>query len=166
METAPDYFSPLPPTPTTSNSIGATVNMTYDVKVAREFERISRELVNARRFGDPTGHALARLRNRINPTTSQSGLAKKQSAFGLSMSWKRSPDKHEGRARIDGVGGDGIFGGEKRSKVREVMRRLWFDEVDVADVMAGSFEDDRDDEVQLAVRSGTGFKRLSSADSH
>jgi hypothetical protein len=46
------------------------------------------------------------------------------------------------------------------------MRRLWFDEVDVADVTAGSFEDDRDDEVQLAVRSSTGFKRISSADSH
>ena len=115
------------------------MNIPYDVKVAREFDRISRELANARRFGDPTADAITRLQDRVAPTpigttTSKQGLTKKQSAFGLSMSWKRSPDKLDSRTRSKIVEDD-VFRGERRSKVREVMRRLWFDEVDVADVM-------------------------------
>ena len=135
--------------------------MTYDVKVAREFERISRELVNAKRFGDPTGDAIARLRDRINPR--KQGLAKKQSAFGLSMAWKRSPDKYEegGRARVDG---EGLFGGERKSKVREIMRRLWFDEIDVNDVLGGRDDDGDDDgEEQITLK---GSRRRGSARSH
>jgi hypothetical protein len=153
METTPDYFSLLPTTPTTTNPIGFTVNMTYDVKVTREFERISRELINARRFGDPTGDALARLATRINPTMSQPGLTKKQSAFDLStIPWKRSSDKSDsGRMRGNEAGEDGVFRGEQRSKIREVMRQLWFDEIDVMDVGARSFDDE--DEVRVAVGS-------------
>lgn len=159
MESAPDYFSPMPTTPTFS-APGQT-NMTYDVKVAREFERISRELINAKRFGDPTGDAVARLRDRVNPGR-QGSLAKKQSAFGLSMAWKRSPDKHHegGRARVDG---DDVFGGERKSKVREIIRRLWFDEIDVSDVMGGGMDDDADDgEEQVTLKSS---RRRGSAQS-
>lgn len=138
MESAPDYFSPMPTTPTFVAP--GQSNMTYDVKVAREFDRISRELINAKRFGDPTGDAIRRLQDRINP--SKNSLAKKQSAFGLSMAWKRSPDKHEGgRTRVDH--GE-LFEGERKSKVREIMRRLWFDEVDVQDV-SGERDDEGDE---------------------
>lgn len=131
--------------------------MTYDVKVAREFERISRELANARRFGDPVTDALKRLQMRMNPT--QPSLNKKSSTFGLSVSWKRSPEK-EGRARVDVE--DGVFGGEGRSRVREIMRRLWFDEVELGDVgreevgKAGSVESDDEDGEE--VRLGRGFR--------
>jgi hypothetical protein len=132
---------------------GVSVNMPYDIKVAREFDRISRELANAKRFGDPTADAIARLRHRIMPATHRTPpkqeLHKKQSAFGLNVSWKRSPDKRDSasrtRPRVDVD--DGIFGGERKSKVREVMRQLWFDEVDVTDVtgMTSQYEDDGDD---------------------
>jgi hypothetical protein len=158
METAPDYFALLPTTPTTANPIGFTVNMTYDVKVTREFERISRELINTRRFGDPTGDALTRLSTRINPTTSQPGSTKKQSAFDLSsVPWKRSSDKLDsGRIRGDEAGEGGVFGGEQRSKIREVMRQLWFDEIDVTDVGARSFEDE--DEVRVDPSSSRSWR--------
>ena len=161
---SPDYFSPLPSTTQTTSTPGVSMNIPYDVKVAREFDRISRELVNAKRFGDPTADAIARLQDRVTPTrigstTPKQGLPKKQSAFGLSMSWKRSPDKPDSRTR-ENIVEDDVFGGERRSKVREVMRRLWLDEGDVADVMGlGGAEDDDADE--LIVR-GSKF-RMSSA---
>ena len=143
MDTPPDYFSPPPFTTQTASTPGVAMNIPYDVKVAREFARISRELVNARKFGDPTADAIARLQDRVAPTltgttASKQGLTKKQSAFGLSMSWKRSP-----------VVEDDVFRGERRSKVREVMRRLWFDDVDVADAMGLGAEDDDADEVTV-----------------
>jgi hypothetical protein len=163
MENATDYFSPLPSATSTLTPSGALVNMTYDVKVAREFERISRELANARRFGDPVGDALKRLQERVNPS-STSTLNKKSSTFGLSVSWKRSPDKHEGRARVDVE--DGVFGGEGKSRVREVMRRLWFDEAEIGDVGDGSVrrqESDEDDDEDVRI-SGRGFRgKLGSA---
>ena len=131
--------------------------MTYDVKVAREFERISRELTNAKRFGDPTGDAIRRLQDRINP--SKQSLAKKQSAFGLSLAWKRSPGKFEegGRTRVDH--GE-LFGGERKSKVREIMRRLWFDEIDVNDVLGERDDDGEDGEEQVTLK---GSRRRGSA---
>jgi len=151
MESAPDYFSPMPTNPTFFPP-GQT-SITYDVKVQREFERISRELVNAKRFGDPTGEAIARLRDRINPQ--KQGLAKKQSAFGLSMAWKRPPDKYEDRARVDE---EGMFG-ERRSKFKEIMRRLWFDEIDVSD-LEGRDDDAEDGEEQLTLQ---GSRRRGTA---
>jgi hypothetical protein len=50
------------------------------------------------------------------------------------MTWKRSPDKDAQTPR--GETGD-VFAGERQSKVREVMRRMWFEGVD-----AGEEEDD------------------------
>lgn len=148
-----DYFSPLPSTTQTMLTPGVAVNIPYDVKVAREFERISKELSNARRFGDPVTDALTRLQDRMNPSsftstsgTPKQGLTKKQSAF--SMSWKRSPDKGDNR-RGGNVIDDDVLGddGERRSKVRDVMKKLWFDDVDVADVMG--LDDDDGDEVSI-----------------
>lgn len=160
---SPDYFS-LPSMTQTTLTPGVPMNILYDVKVAREFDRISRELANAKRFGDPTADAITRLQGRVAPTpiestTPKQGLTKKQSAFGLSMSWKRSPDTPDPRARGQIVK-DEIFRGERRSKVREVMRRLWLDEGDVADVMGfGGAEDDDTDEVTVR---GSKF-RMSNA---
>lgn len=151
---APDYFSPRPFTTRNTSTPGVAMNTPYDVKVAREFERISRELVNARRFGDPTAEAIARLQDRVAPTpigttTSKLGLTKKQSAFGLNMSWRQSPDKLDSRTRRKVVEHD-VFGGERRSKVREVTRQLWLDEVNIADVIGlGGAEDVDADEVTV-----------------
>lgn len=52
----------------------------------------------------------------------------------MCLAWNRWLDKLEsgGWRRVDVQ--DGVFGGEGKSRVREVMRRLWFDEVNVADV--------------------------------
>ena len=134
-----DYFSPLP----------------FDVKVAREFDRISRELVNVRRFGDPTTDAIARLRNRIKPATpstittnAQGGLNKRPSAFGLNVSWKRLSDNVDSTYSMRGNANDNeVLGGRDR-KVQEIMRRLWFDEADVTDIagLRGDDGDDDDDE--------------------
>ena len=161
MEHATDYFSPLPATTAAITPGGGFVTMTYDVKVAREFERVSRELANARRFGDPVGDAVKRLQKRVNPATLSEGLNKKSSTFGLSVSWKRSPDRLESRGRTRVNVEDGVFGGEGRSRVREVMRRLWFDEVDVADVDDGtgrsSDDDEDDDEAEVRI-AGSGFR--------
>lgn len=137
--TMSDYFSPLP----------------FDVKVAREFDRISRELVNVRRFGDPTTDAIARLRNRIKPATpstittnAQGGLNKRPSAFGLNVSWKRLSDNVDSTYSMRGNANDNeVLGGRDR-KVQEIMRRLWFDEADVTDIagLRGDDGDDDDDE--------------------
>ena len=137
--TAPDYFSPLPCTTQTTLAPGVAANIPFDVKAAREFDRISRELVNAKRFGDPTADAIARLQDRvaltpIGSTTTKHGLTKKQSPFGLTMSWKQLPDKLVSRTRGNIVEDD-VFGGERSSKIRDVMRRLWFDGAEIADVM-------------------------------
>ena len=172
--TSTEYFSPLPSTPGQPpvTLAGAAPNIPYDVKVAREFDRISRELVNARRFGDPTADAIARLgrvdhvarlRERsstttVSASTAKQGLTKKGSAFGLSMSWKRSPDKNDGvvaggrsRARID-VEEEDVFGrDERRSRVRDLMRQMWFDEVDGAGT-GDEDERDRREEVGLGRR--------------
>jgi hypothetical protein len=149
--TTTDYFSPLPFTTQNTSTPGVTMNIPYDVKVAREFERISRELVNARRFGDPTAEAIARLQDRVAPTpigttTSKQGLTKNRPAFGLNVSWRQSPNKLDPRTRRNIVEHD-VFGGERRSKVREVTRQLWLDEVDIADVigLVGAEDDDADE---------------------
>jgi hypothetical protein len=94
--------------------------------------------VNAKRFGSPTADALERLRARISPAPS---LTKKSSAFGLSMTWKRSPDKHTG------VEDEGYRGLERRSKVREIMRRMWFERGD---------EDEDGDEISVGGSSRRG----------
>lgn len=151
----PDYFSPLPSTTQARLSPGIQVNIPYDVKVAREFERISRELSNARKFGDPTADAIARLRYRIKPatsntTTTKKGFTKKQSAYGFGMSSKPSPDKLDSRtSRKGNAVDDNVAGGEKRSKVRDVMKKLWFDEADVVDVVGLGTDDDDDDDANV-----------------
>lgn len=97
--------------------------------------------MNAKRFGSPTADALERLRARISPAPS---LTKKASAFGLSMTWKRSPDKHTG------VEEEGYRGLERQSKVREIMRRMWFER-----------GDDEEDGDEISV-SGSGSSRRGS----
>lgn len=166
-----DYFAPMPPTPTPFTP-GLQVNVPYDVKVAREFDRISKELVNARRFGDPTAAAICRLRERIGlvpspPTEIPSGqtLLKKQSTFGLSMAWKRSPDKSgvtssqppPGKRSVDR---DDVFGIVNRGKVKELARQLWFDEVVLADYMGRLRLDD--DEEEVTVRKVSRRRRASA----
>jgi len=73
------------------------------------------------------------------------------------MSWKRSPDKNDGvvaggsRARVD-VEEDDVFGrDERRSRVRDLMRQMWFDEVDGAGT-GDEDERDRREEVGLGRR--------------
>jgi hypothetical protein len=155
-----DYFAPMPPTPTPFTP-GMQVNVPYDVKVAREFDRISKELVNARRFGDPTADAICRLRERIGlvpspPTEIPSGqtLAKKQSTFGLSMAWKRSPDKPGAPSSQPppgkrSVGNDDVFGMVNRGKVKDFVRQLWFDEVDLSDFTGRVRLEDDEEEVTV-----------------
>lgn len=130
LEQKGDYFSPLPATAQTQLTSGFPINIPYGVKVAREYDRISRELNNARRFGDPTADAIERLRSRtVPPATKRADSAKKQSTFGL-YTWRRSPDK-VGVQR--GPEENEVFTGERKSKIEELMRRLWFDEIDVAE---------------------------------
>jgi hypothetical protein len=136
VESAPDYFSPIPSAQQMLTP--AAVNMTYDVKVAREYERISRELANAKRFGNPIADAISRLRARAQPASNPS-LAKKSSAFGLSMTWKRSPDKLGERRETNTAA---LFDDEGRSKLREAMRRMWFDGVDVREIGCGFVDSD------------------------
>jgi hypothetical protein len=167
--TSADYFSPLPSTPGLPPAVtqGVPLNIPYDVKVAREFDRISRELINARRFGDPTTDAIARLRERTSTTpvssTPKQGLSKKGSGFGLSISWKRSPDKNDGgvggsHARVD-VEEDNVFGRDtRRSRVRDLMRQMWFDEVDT-----GGMGDEDDRERHEEVSFGRRKVRRASA---
>ena len=149
MESGADYFSPLPAGTQSMFTPGVQANMPYDVKVAREYDRIARELTNAKRFGNPISDALQRLQERVNPVSSSKGLTKKQSAFGLNVAWKRSPDKVEAatsstghRPRVD-LEEDGLFAGERKSKVKEVMRKLWYEEVDIS--KTGDENDDGDE---------------------
>ena len=131
LEQRGDYFSPLSATSQTQLPPGFPINIPYDVKVAREYDRISRELNNVRRFGDPTADALERLRSRTVPSaTKRADSIKKQSTFGL-YTWRRSPDKL-GVQRVSEE--NEVFTGERKSKVEELMRRLWFDEIDVAEL--------------------------------
>jgi hypothetical protein len=156
-----DYFSPLPSTTQTTLTPGLAINVPYDVKVAREFDRISRELVNVRRFGDPTGDAITRLRNRIRPAApatapkTEGGLNKKPSAFGLNVSWKRSLDDTDATrsVRRNVNVNNMVLEEERKNRVQEVLRQLWYDEVDVADIAGlGGGDDDEDDEEEVIVR--------------
>src|SRR5204862_7197418 len=117
-----------------------------------------------------TAKALVRLQSRIDPTgTGNTDFSKNQSSFGLGVSWKRSPDKLDSitRTKSRGFGGD-VFGsrggnGEKQSKVREVMRQLWFDEVDFSELTelgGGRVEADGYDAVVR--RSGGMLNRIRS----
>ena len=126
-----DYFSPIPSTTQTTLTPGLQIPIPYDVRVAREFDRISRELANAKRFGDPSADALGRLRTRTMPTT-KDRLTKKPNGFALGMTWKRSPDKDEYRTRRgrESFTTEEVFDGERRSKAREILRQLWLDEGD------------------------------------
>jgi len=72
------------------------------------------------------------------------------------MSWKRSPDKNDGavggsRARVD-VEEDNVFGrDERRSRVRDLMRQMWFDGADVAGT-GDEDERERHEEVSMGKR--------------
>lgn len=132
MESAVDYFSPLPSGTQSNLSPGVQANISFDAKVAREFDRISRELTNAKRFGDPISDALGRLQQRTNPVSTRA-VGKKQTAFGLHAAWKRSPDKMEAtgvRNRSRDVEEEGLQTRDRKTKIQEVMGRLWNDEVD------------------------------------
>ena len=165
-----DYFAaPIPLTSTPAPSTpGIQVNIPYDIKVAREFDRISKELVNARRFGDPATDAISRLRERIGhlpasqhvsfSSSEWQTLAKKSSAFGLSMAWKRSPDKSAASSASNPTStksslGDEMFGVADREKVKEIIKKLWFDEADLADFIGMTKVDDDE---ELALRRGNG----------
>ena len=160
-----DYFAaPIPLTSTPAPlTPGVQVNIPYDVKVAREFDRISKELVNAQRFGDPTADAISRLRERIGPvpafqrvSLSSEGqtLVKKSSAFGLSMAWTRSPDKSMASPASNPTStksnlGAEKFGGADRGKMKEIIAQLWFDEANLSDFIGMTRVDDDEEEVTL-----------------
>ena len=164
-----DYFAaPIPLTSTSAPfTTGIQVNIPYDIKVAREFERISKELVNARRFGDPTADAISRLHERIGPLSAYQrhslrldsrGLAKKQSAFGLGMTWKRSPGKSGPSPPSNPTStkndlGDEMFGVVDRGKVKEITKRLWYHEADLADFTGMARVENDDEEATLRRRN-------------
>ena len=85
-------------------------------------------------------------------------MAKKSSAFGLSMAWKRSPDKSAASSASNPTStksslGDEMFGVADREKVKEIIKKLWFDEADLADFIGMTKVDDDE---ELALRRGNG----------
>jgi TORC1 subunit TCO89 len=110
-----DYFSPRQPATQSLPSVG----MTYDVKVAREFERVARELSTVQRFSDPLNEALRRL-DRCRVSGFRAGQVARVTG---KRPGRPKPRQREGSREV--VMGRGVFSGEDESQVRECLRRLW-----------------------------------------
>jgi hypothetical protein len=137
-------------TPSAPGSITsrASISLPYDIKAAKEYDRVSRQLANVKKFGSPTSDALRRLRdisffNRFykpnNTNTNSNRLRKSQSAFGLTMSWKSPASKSDlGSFENDSteVGYKSVPEEERSEKLHEIMRKLWNEEIQLSDVQA------------------------------
>jgi hypothetical protein len=139
-----EYLSPSLP--------GFPLNVPFELKVKKEYDRLSKELKNVKRFSDPLKAALERLQNRLMlPSTSitiKSKLTamKKNSGQRLSRSWSRSHDKLNAGLKMTRTSSEisGKAGGIRmtkstsemgtklaqvkfNNKLQESLNRLWYD---------------------------------------
>ncbi|KAL7266015.1 hypothetical protein RUND412_011454 [Rhizina undulata] len=106
----------------------------FQARAQREFERISREYMNIRRFNNPIGEGIERIRSvqnsrripRRNGTPNENGAG----TLGLSQSLKETGSRGARETRIaskddSGVKQSGIAERDRESEVDGILNRMW-----------------------------------------